>query len=263
MTNRTQDPDTTLAAWFDEGPTELPEAVRRSIATTVKTTTQERRGFGQLWRFPMNGWARYAVLAVTVVVIAVGGWYLLGSQRGGVGGPAESPSPTVAASASVSASTSAAPSAVTFTSPFYGYTVTLPPGWTATPASSAWDGNGAPGSEDPAVDKFHGPDLKTVHAFASPISVDLAAYSAQVIARNPQLHTECPPQPGSVESTTVASDPATFISWDCGILINLVVGVHGDQGYQFVFRDPRLDQASDVADRALFESILDTASFAP
>src|SRR4026207_213334 len=122
MTNRTHDPDTTLAAWFEEGPTELPESIRRSIATTVRTTTQERRGFGQPWRFPMNGWARnaapaagpvaraggrggvgqpwrfpmngwarYAVLAAAVVVLAVGGWYLLGPQRG-VGGAGGSPS---------------------------------------------------------------------------------------------------------------------------------------------------------------------------
>ena len=157
MTNRTHDSDTTLAAWFEEGPTELPESIRRSIATTVRTTTQERRGFGQPWRFPMNGWARYAVLVAAVVVLAVGGWYLLGPQRG-VGGAGGSPSPSVTESAAVSASPTA--SAVTFTSPLYGYTVTLPAGWSATPATKVWDGKGAPGSEDPAVDKFHGARLK-------------------------------------------------------------------------------------------------------
>jgi len=210
----------------------------------------------------MNGWARYAVLAAAVAVIAVGGWYLLGTPRG-VGGPAASPTPfpTVTESASVSASPTASP--VTFTSPFYGYTLKLPAGWSATPATKAWDGKGAPGSEDPVVDKFQGPGLKTVHAFAAPISLDLAAYRDQVIARNAQLHGECPPQPDSLESTSVASDPATFIAWNCGILINLVVGRHGDQGFQFLFRDPDLHQASDATDRSTFESILDTVSFGP
>ena len=262
MTNRTNDPDMTLAAWFEEGPTELPESIRRSIATTVRTTTQQRRGLGQPWRFPMNGWARYAVLAAAIAVIAVGGWYLLGTPRG-AGGPAGSPtpSPTVTESASVSASPTASP--VTFTSPFYGYTVRLPAGWSATPATKAWDGKGAPGSEDPVVDKFQGPGLKTVHVFAAPISLDLAAYRDDVIARNAQLHGECPPQPDSLKSTSVGSDPATFIAWNCGILINFVVGLHGDQGFQFLFRDPDLQQASDATDRSTFESILDTVSFGP
>ena len=142
MTNRTHDPDTQLAAWFEEGPTELPESIRRSIATTVRTTTQRRRGFDQPWRFPMSGWARYAALAATVVVMAVGGWYLLGSPRG-VGGPAGSPSPTVTESASVSPSPVASP--VTFTSPSYGYTVTLPAGWSATAATQGLGREGGSG----------------------------------------------------------------------------------------------------------------------
>ena len=260
MTNRTHDSDTTLAAWFEEGPTELPESIRRSIATTVRTTTQERRGFGQPWRFPMNGWARYAVLAAAVVVLAVGGWYLLGPQRG-VGGAGGSPSPSVTESAAVSASPTASP--VTFTSPLYGYTVTLPAGWSATPATKVWDGQGAPGSEDPAVDKFHGARLTTVHALVAPTSLDLSAYGDDVIARVAQLHAECPPTPESVESTTVGSDPAMFIAWNCGILVNLVVGLHGDEGYQFVFRDPSLHEATDATDRSTFESMLDTVSFGP
>ena len=261
MTNPTNDPDTTLAAWFDEGPVELPESIRRSIATTVRATTQQRRGSGQPWRFPMNGSSRFAIVAATVVVVAVGGWYLLGPQGGAVGDQAGSPSPTVSASAPVSASP--APSPVTFTSPYYGYTVTLPAGWSATPATAVWDGKGAPGSENPVVDKFFGPGMKTVHAFAGPTSSDLTTYGNDVIAWISQFHPECVQEPESVGSTTVGSDQATFITWNCGILINLVVGLHGDEGYQFLFRDPGLHKASDTTDRALFESMLDTVSFAP
>ena len=208
----------------------------------------------------MNGWARYAVLAAAVAVFAVGGWYLLGPPRS-AGGPAGSPSPTVTASASVSASPTASP--VIFTSPLYGYKVTLLAGWSATPATKIWDGKGAPGSEDPSVDKFQGPGLKTLHAFAAPTSMDLAAYSDDVIARNARVHAECPPRPESVESTSVGSDPATFIAWNCGILINFVVGLHGHEGFQFLFRDPDLHQAKDATDRSTFESMLDTVSFGP
>jgi hypothetical protein len=99
MNNSMRDPDTTLAAWLDEGPVELPDSIRRSIATSVRTTTQRRRGFGPLWRFPMNGFARFALAAATVVVVAAGGLYLLGpGQQESVGGPAGSPTPSPSAS---------------------------------------------------------------------------------------------------------------------------------------------------------------------
>jgi hypothetical protein len=92
-----RDPETVIAAWLDEGPTELPEPNRRAITTAVHSITQRRRGFGSPWRDPfMNGFTRIAVTAAAVVVAAVGGIYLLspGQPSGGVGGPGASPTPT-------------------------------------------------------------------------------------------------------------------------------------------------------------------------
>jgi hypothetical protein len=169
-------------------------------------------------------------------------------------------SPTAAGSESASAS--AAASAVTFTSPLYGYTVSLPAGWSATPAITVWDGEGAPGNDDPAVDKFQSGGSAAAFAFAAPVSLDLAAYAADVIARNDKFHGDlCPTKPDLVEATTVGSDPATFIAWNCGILINVVVALHGDKGYEFVFRDPGVNQATNPADQETFDSMLETVSF--
>ena len=96
-----RDPDAILAAWLEEGPRRLPDATRRAIAVTTRTTRQSR---GPMWlpqRSPtMNGMSRVALAAVAVVAVAFGGLYLFNlAPKGGVGG--QSPTPT-AASASPS-----------------------------------------------------------------------------------------------------------------------------------------------------------------
>ena len=42
--NANIDPEAVLTAWLDEGPTELPDATRRAILTSLSTTPQARRG---------------------------------------------------------------------------------------------------------------------------------------------------------------------------------------------------------------------------
>jgi len=94
------------------------------------------------------------------------------------------------------------------------------------------------------------------------MSSDLSGYATEVIARNAKFHGEtCPPKPESTEQTTVGSEPSAFIAWNCGILINLAVTLHQGTGYEFVFRDPGVHQATDPTDRATFDSILGSVSF--
>ena len=93
-----RDPDAILAAWLDEGPARLPEATKRAIAVTTRMTRQARRPVWSPWRNPtMNGASRYALAAVAVLAVAMGGLYLLGQTGGGVGAPSVSvpPSPSV------------------------------------------------------------------------------------------------------------------------------------------------------------------------
>jgi hypothetical protein len=92
-----RDPETVLDAWLDEGPTDLPDATRRAILAALPTTQQARRGRFAPWRLrSMNGSTRLALGAAAIVIVAVGGIYLLGGLRptGSVGGPGPSPSPT-------------------------------------------------------------------------------------------------------------------------------------------------------------------------
>ncbi len=70
-------PDVLISAWFDEGPSELPHDTRRAITTATRTIPQDRRGFGSPWRnSALNGYARLALAAAAIVVVAVGGFYL-------------------------------------------------------------------------------------------------------------------------------------------------------------------------------------------
>lgn len=101
--NVKRDPESILAAWLDEGPTDLPDATRRAILTSLPTTSQARRGPFAPWRFSlMNTYTRLAAVAV-VAVFAIGGALYLIGPRFGVGGPSPTPSPTATATASASA----------------------------------------------------------------------------------------------------------------------------------------------------------------
>jgi hypothetical protein len=160
-TNATRDPDSVLAAWLDEGPTDFPDVTRRAILTALPTTPQARHGLFASWRFPhMNMFARGAAVLI-LAVVAIGGLALLAGPRGGVGGPGSSPLPSAPASAPPSPSPvpSTAASApplptldATFVTPTYGYQVKYPTGWTVTQGTGPWP----PGTErfpgDPVSD---------------------------------------------------------------------------------------------------------------
>jgi hypothetical protein len=96
--------DTTLGAWLDEGPMDLPDVTRRAILTSLPVTHQARRGLLAPGRFfPMPTLYR-AVALVAILVVAAGGAALLLGRLGQpdvaapVATPTASPSPTPSAS---------------------------------------------------------------------------------------------------------------------------------------------------------------------
>jgi hypothetical protein len=184
--------------------------------------------------------------------------------------PAVSPSSASAAGVSPNASVGASPNASVGSSPssyasaIYGYSVTLPAGWQTRPAKARWDGSGAPGHDDPTVDIVEPTTgVMSVFAFAAPITLDLTGYARDVVARNVQFHGDtCPsPTPDKIEPANVAGEPATFIAWNCGILINIVVVIHAGIGYEFVMRDPDVHAATDPTDRKAFDDLLASVKF--
>jgi hypothetical protein len=173
---------------------------------------------------------------------------------------AQTDTPVPATTASGEAASSGTP--VVFSSTRYPYSITLPIGWVATPASATWDGTGAPTSDDSAVDLFGPVGVGTAFVSAAPMTSLLAAWVADGIAANFRIHGDtCPQTPDSVEPVTIGGQPGTLVAWNCGILINAAFTVAHGYGYRFAFRDPRIQAATDPADKATFTTMLGSVVF--
>jgi hypothetical protein len=88
-----------VRSWLEEGVTSLPDRVLDTVLDQLPATPQ-RRALWPVRRFrDMNNYAKVAIAAAAVVVIALVGINLL-PNRGGVGGPGPSPTPNPTQTAS-------------------------------------------------------------------------------------------------------------------------------------------------------------------
>ncbi len=88
-----RDPDQLIRAFLDEGRTELPDRAYDAVRGQIDRTRQ-RAVIGPWRESDMNTYAKLALAAAAVLVVAVIGINLLPGGRGGVGGsPAASPTP--------------------------------------------------------------------------------------------------------------------------------------------------------------------------
>ena len=251
-------PDARIAAFFEAAQPDLPDrafdAVRRDIHRTRQLVV-----IGP-WRQPTS-FRSAGFVAAAAAVLAVG--IVLFNMRpvfGPGGVPTPAPTQTVAPSPTVASSPAASPSGPTvFTSPLYGYTVTIPAGWLAAPAVIRWDGTKAPGP-DAETDKFGGPEKLTAWATAGQFSGDLAALVTQGIAANARDHSDtCPvAEPEINEPLQIGDQAWVLLGWNCGALINGAFTVHAGVAYVFTFRDLGIQAATEPTDRAIFQSILDS-----
>jgi hypothetical protein len=243
--NATRDSDAILNAWLDEGPTDLPDATRRAILTSLPTTPQARRGGLAPW-IHMTRFARAAVV-VLVAVVAIGWLVLLARPKGDVGGPGPSPS--------------ASPTPSVFRSPLYGYSIELPTGWSATPATTRWDGESQP-SLGPNVDQLAGPHL-IVLGYAGPFSGDLTAFVQDRIAANARDHSDtCPSNALQLnQPTTIGGQAGVLLGWNCGARIDQAITLQDGFGYAFTIRDAAFSPTLDPTDFASVQSTLDSLIF--
>jgi hypothetical protein len=158
-----------LDHWFSEGPGQAPDRVVGIVTDRIERQSQ-RPAWRLHWRpFPVNAYAKFAVAAAAVLIVAVVGYNLLPGRSTGVGGPGPSASlsPTPAATPTASPTPSATPKSDpvegdlqpgTYTThpqlvPGLAVTFTVPGGWTAYGDAGAIlglvptgePGNGAPG----------------------------------------------------------------------------------------------------------------------
>ena len=108
-----RDTERLIRAFLDEGVTELPERAYHAVRSEIDRTHQ-RVVIGP-WRTPdMNTFAKFAMAAAAVLVVALVGYNLLPSDPGTGGTPTVSPSPSPSPSVAVSPSPSPSPTELRF-----------------------------------------------------------------------------------------------------------------------------------------------------
>ena len=161
-------------------------------------------------------------------------------------------------------STAASPAAgpTSFTSPIYGYSLTVPAGWKVIPATAAWDGTGAPFHDVPEADQFIAPGGESAWFFGAPTTKDLAGRVKESIAANAAAHgNTCPAVPEINDPIKIGSEPGRLLGYNCGILINNGLSVHKGVAYQFGFRDTSIHAATYPPDRAVFLALLASVKY--
>jgi hypothetical protein len=167
------------------------------------------------------------------------------------------PSATPTRSQAAAASTPAA--ARIFASRHYSYTEALPAGWTGLQATQQWDGHGAPGEEDSAVDLYHGPGGIEAWTIAAPTKESLAAY-ARATTRAAAADHPCPATPQTDQAITIGGAPARLLSEQCppgsGFLVETAVTIDDGTAFVFASQNPSGAAADHLADRAAFRTFL-------
>jgi hypothetical protein len=186
------------------------------------------------------------------------------SASGSSGSSSPAASSALATSSSSSASQPTPPEPTTFTSATYGYTFTLPPEWTGTQATQAWDIHAGFGLNTYSfqADQFRSASTPAAYAVAARWKQDLAALARFWISDTTHYHGDyCPPKPTTRNPITIGGQPGVLLAYNCGILVNIAVTVHHGVGYNFSFVDDSVPSATDPTDHAMFAKMLRSIQF--
>jgi hypothetical protein len=239
--NKRTNIDRLLASYFEQPVPELPDRVFDAVRRDVHGTRQ-RLVLGP-WRGPdARAIARVLPIAAAVVLL-LSLWILTVPGLGPGGGRPPAPAPNV------------------FRSPLYDYSIPVPPGWTATPATARWDGQSQP-SLGPNVDQIAGPHL-IVLGYAGHFAGDLAAFVQDRIAANARDHSDtCPSNALQLnQPTTIGGEAGVLLGLNCGARIDQAITVHDGVGYAFTIRDTAFSSTLDATDFASVQSMLDSLIF--
>ncbi len=238
-----RDPDRLIDAYFAQPAPDLPDRAFDALRSDIHRTRQ-RLVLGP-WREPEVPLVARALPVAAAIVLLVGLWLLSLPGLGPGGAPTPSPAPTP----------------TFFRSHLYGYSIVVPTGWNATPATTLWDGQSQP-SLGPNVDQVAGPHL-IVLGYAGPFGGDLTAFVQDRIAANARDHSDtCPSNALQLnQPMTIGGEPGVLLGLNCGARIDQVITVHDGVGYAFTIRDSAFGSTLDPADFASVQSMLDSLVF--
>ena len=238
-----RDPDRLIAAYFAQPAPDLPDRAFDAVRSDIHRTRQ-RLVLGP-WQEPDTRVLARALPVAATILLVVSLGILNVLVLGPGGGPTASPGPT--------------PNV--FRSPFYHYSILVPPGWTATPATVRWDGESQP-SLGPNVDQLAGPHL-IVLGYSGPFAGNLAAFVQDRIAANARDHSDtCPSNALQLnQPTTIGGEVGVLLGLNCGARIDQAITVHDGVGYAFTIRDTAFSSTLDPTDFASVQSMLDSLIF--
>jgi hypothetical protein len=208
--------DRHAAAWLADGPTELADRVLDAALREAHRTPQQRP-MAPRWRFPkMDRLGRLAAVGVAGSVVIAVALSMLGARLG----PGSISSAAVQPSPSQTPPPGSSIAIVTFTSPEYGYAVTIPATWKPTLATKTWPGgDGIESRNEPYLDLFslEGSPIEaaaSVKAQAVPTGMTSSAWHAQ-FERIRAVGGLCFGSATPWMDTSVAGLPARRFEWRC------------------------------------------------
>lgn len=164
---RPPDPDTLVATWLEDGPTDLPDETRRAITVALRTRPRARRMAVQ-GGIMLRG--NHLILAAGLMLAVGLGVFALSDRAEPTAPPSPSPPAALAPASTTSASSPPVPIDTSSWTPYrsatYGsgqnaFTISHPAGWTVTPATRAWrfgTDTRAALPESAGADQFTSPD---------------------------------------------------------------------------------------------------------
>ena len=254
--NGLRDPEAIVAAWLDDGPTELPDETRRSIAIAARTTPQARgRSNWLARRIDMTRFQSLGAVAA-VAIVAVLGLVAVATLRdtSDVGGPAASPAP------SLSPGQSPAPLPAmteTFISEKYGYSIRYPAGRTALPATTFWS------LQSPRTNEMMllGDVIKLVHGrlWTASVPIPEGMTGDEWLAAYLATYTDKTSTPDTWEQITIGGSPAGVRVGNDGYGYIEAVEVVDGRAYVFTLWNDR----AEPPDRAMFDAFVATVELHP
>lgn len=186
-------------------------------------------------------------------------------------GPGTMPPPGAATGGPTAAPATAGPTplptATSFKSPQFGYTINVPAAWTILPATATWDGQSAQSSDAETVDQLAAPSVenrcKTVFtcgpnawAYAAATTLTLSDLEKATLASDAANHP-CPATPEGEQPAMIAGQPAILEWKHCpagagGQWVMSAVTIKAGKAYWFYIEDRSHDVAAEPADKADF-----------